>query len=59
MKQYQVLFGGENVWTIDGKPHTFNSRVDAAVELYEHFKDMEEADIDYEPSDYEIEEITD
>lgn len=59
MKQYQVLFGGENVWTVNGQPHIFNSASEAAIELSEHFADMDEADMDYEPSDYQIEEITD
>ncbi len=55
-KQYEVLFMNENVWTIDGKPHIFNSWKEAKAELEEHFQDMQDADMDYEPSDYRIEE---
>jgi hypothetical protein len=55
-KQYEVLFMDENVWTIDSKPHIFNSWKEAKAELEEHFTDMDDADMDYEPSDYRIEE---
>jgi hypothetical protein len=54
--QYEVLFLGDNVWTVDGKPWLFNSWEEAEVELEETFRDMEEADMDYEPTDYRIEE---
>lgn len=57
LKQYEVQFMGENVWTIDGKPHIFNSFEDAESELSEHFEDMDDASMDYEPTDYRIEEI--
>ena len=57
MQNYQVLFMGENVWTIDGSPHVFNSAAEAAKELAEHFEDMETAGMDYEASDYRIEAI--
>jgi hypothetical protein len=51
----QVLFDGENVWTINGEPLHFDSFEDAAKELDEHFADMDEAGMDYEPADYRIE----
>jgi hypothetical protein len=57
MQKFQVLFGGENVWTIDGEPHFFASEAEAAAELDEHFSDMDGADMDYEPSDYRIEPV--
>lgn len=57
MQKYQVLFDGENVWTANGEPEIFNSAADAAKELAEHFADMDEAGMDYEPSDYRIETI--
>jgi hypothetical protein len=57
MTKYHVLFDGENVWTIDGEPHTFNSETEAIAELEEHFSDMDNAGMDYEPSDYRIEAI--
>lgn len=53
--RYQVLFGGENVWTLDGQTHYFESFDEAAAELAEHFADMSEAEMDYEPTDYRIE----
>jgi len=55
-KQYEVLFMDENVWTIDSKPHIFNSWKEAKAELEEHFQDMQDADMDYEETDYRIEE---
>ncbi len=57
MQTYQVLFMGENVWTINGSPHIFNSETEAAEELAEHFEDMDSEGIDYEPCDYRIEAI--
>ena len=57
MTHYHVLFMGENVWTIDGSPHIFNSAAEAAAELAEHFDDMDAENMDYEPSDYRIEAI--
>lgn len=53
--KYQVLFDGENVWQIDGQPHHFNSFEEAGKELDEHFTDMDDAGMDYEPADYRIE----
>lgn len=58
-KQYEVLFMDENVWTIDGKTHIFNSWKEAKQELEEHFNDMQDADMDYESTDYRIEERSD
>ena len=55
MQSYQVLFMGENVWTVNGSPHIFNSAAEAAKELAEHFEDMESENMDYEPADYRIE----
>jgi hypothetical protein len=55
MPHYQVLFMGENVWTVNGSPHIFNSAAEAAKELAEHFDDMDSEGMDYEPSDYRIE----
>lgn len=57
LKQYEVHFMGENVWTVDGKAWVFNSFEEALAELEETFCDMEEAGMDYEPDDYRIEEI--
>ena len=55
MPHYQVLFMGENVWTVNGSPHIFNSAAEAAKELAEHFDDMDSEGMDYESSDYRIE----
>lgn len=55
--QYEVLFLGDNVWTIDGKPMLFNSWEEAEAELELTFLDMDQEDIDFEPSDYRIMEI--
>ena len=52
--QYEVLFLGDNVWTIDGKPMLFNSWEEAEAELELTFLDMDQEDIDFEPSDYRI-----
>jgi hypothetical protein len=57
-RQYEVLFMDENVWTVDGKPDIFNSWKEAKAELEEHFFDMREAEMSYEPSDYRIVRIT-
>jgi hypothetical protein len=54
LKQYEVLFLGDNVWTVDGKPMLFNSWEEAEAELEDTFSDMENADMDYEPTDYRI-----
>ena len=50
-------FGDENVWTENGQTQYFASFDEAAAELEEHFRDMDEAGIDYEPSDYRIEDV--
>ena len=55
--QFQVLLNGENVWTIDGAPWFFDSFEAAAAELAETFKDMNDAGMDYEPSEYRIESV--
>lgn len=52
--QYEVLFLGDNVWTIDGKPMLFNSWEEAEAELELTFLDMDQEDIDFEPNDYRI-----
>ena len=52
--QYEVLFLGDNVWTVDGKPWVFNSWEEAEAELESTFEDMAQEDIDFEPSDYRI-----
>jgi hypothetical protein len=52
--QYEVLFLGDNVWTVDGKPMVFNSWEEAEAELELTFEDMAQEDIDFEPSDYRI-----
>jgi hypothetical protein len=52
--QYEVLFLGDNVWTVDGKPWVFNSWEEAEAELELTFVDMAQEDIDFEPSDYRI-----
>lgn len=57
LKQYEVHFMGENVWTTDGKPWVFNSFEEALAELEETFFDMENADMDHEPDDYRIVKI--
>ena len=57
MTKFQVLLGGENVWTIDGAPWVFDSFEAAAAELAETFADMDDAGMDYEPSDYRIEAV--
>ena len=55
--KFQVLLDGENVWTIDGAPWVFDSYDAAAAELAKTFRDMDDAGMDYAPSDYCIEEI--
>ena len=57
MAKFQVLLDGENVWTIDGAPWIFDSFEAAAAELAETFKDMDDAGMDYEPSEYRIEAV--
>ena len=56
-KKYEVLFGGQNVWTINGKPHIFDSWKEAKAELQEHFADMDDEHVYYEMTDFRIEEI--
>jgi hypothetical protein len=56
-KQYEVLFMGNNVWTIDDQPMIFNSFEEAQAELEDTFSDMDNAGMDYEPDDYRIVEI--
>ena len=58
MTKFAVLLDGENVWTVDGAPWLFDSFEAAAAELDETFRDMDEAGMDYEPSDYRIEEVS-
>lgn len=55
--KFEVLLDGENVWTIDGAPWIFDSFDEAAAELVETFKDMDDAGMDYEPADYRIVEV--
>lgn len=55
--RYQVLFDNENVWTLDGQTQYFASFDEAAAELAEHFADMDDAGMDYEPADYRIEVV--
>jgi len=55
--QFQVLFNGENVWTIDGETWVFDSFEAAAAELVETFADMDDVGMDYEPSEYRIESV--
>ena len=55
--RYQVLFDNENVWTLDGQTQYFASFDEAAAELAEHFADMDNAGMDYEPADYRIETV--
>jgi hypothetical protein len=57
LKQYEVLFLGDNVWTVDGKPMVFNSWEEAEAEIDQTFFDLDMEDIDYEPTDYRIVEI--
>ena len=56
-KKYEVLFMGENVWTIGDQPMTFDSFEQAMTELDETFTDMDQEGIDYSPEDYRIEEV--
>jgi CHASE3 domain sensor protein len=53
----QVLFGGENVWTENGQTQYFATYEEAEAELVEHFEDMDNAGMDYEPTDYRITEV--
>lgn len=57
LNKFAVLLDGENVWMIDGAPWLFDTFEAAAAELDETFRDMDEAGMDYEPSDYRIEEV--
>jgi hypothetical protein len=52
--QYEVLFLGDNVWTVDGKPMVFNSWEEAEAEIDQTFFDLDMEGIDYEPTDYRI-----
>lgn len=52
--QYEVLFLGDNVWTIDGKPWLFNSWEEAEAELELTFLDMDQEYIDFDSNDYRI-----
>lgn len=54
----QVFLDGENTWTIDGQTQYFDSFEAAGKELDEHFADMDAASMDYEPTDYRIEVVT-
>ena len=56
-KKYEVLFMGENEWTVDGKPLIFNSYLEAKKELFEYFADLVNADMDYDETDFTIEEV--
>lgn len=54
--QYEVLFLGDNVWTVDGKPMLFNSWEEAEAEIDQTFFDLDMEGIDHEPTDYRIRE---
>jgi hypothetical protein len=53
---YQVLFMDENAWYANGKPELFETASEAAQALTEHFLDMEQAEMDFNPEDYQIAE---
>jgi hypothetical protein len=53
---YQVLLDEENVWHVNGKPELFETASEAAQALAEHFHDMEQADMDFNPEQYTISE---
>lgn len=53
--RWEVLLDGENVWQLDGKPHTFATEEEAWAEIDDYFRDCEEAvregfmiDVDYD-----------
>jgi hypothetical protein len=52
--QYEVLFLGDNVWTVDGKPMLFNSWEEAEAEIDQTLFDLDMEGMDYEPTDYRI-----
>lgn len=49
--------GWENVWQLDDQPHTFATREEAEAELSEHFEDMQEAGMEFNPDEYRIEAV--
>jgi hypothetical protein len=55
MSKWAVLLDGENVWKLDGEPHTFDTEQQAWDEIEEYYHDCEEAvsngymdDVDYD-----------
>ena len=65
MTKYAVLCAGEDCWTewddyaCASIPMRFNSRDEALAELNEHVRDMADADMDFDTSEYEIVECDD
>jgi hypothetical protein len=63
MARWAVLLGNENVWSVDGKPETFDTMQDAVKAFNEFMADEEEAVRDgylesaCDPDDYRIEEV--
>jgi hypothetical protein len=63
MAKWAVLLGNENVWTVDGKPETFDTMEDAIDAFNAFMADMEEAVRDgflesaCDPDDYRIEQL--
>jgi len=54
-----TLFGGwKNCWSIDDEPQVFKSQDEAARELFEFAKDMREANIHFDSSEYRIRKIS-
>ena len=65
MSHWEVLLDDENVWTVDGKPQTFETEQEAWDEIDDYFRDCEEAvadgymtDVDYD-IDFRVVEVKD
>lgn len=58
VQTYTICDGWVNCWSEDGEPVVFDTHAAALEELYEHFRDLEEADMSFSPDDYRIVELT-
>jgi len=61
MEKWAVLLGNENVWTVDGKPQTFDTMVEAMAAIDAFIAEEEEEvrlgnlESACDPEDYRIE----
>lgn len=59
VETFQIYGGWENVWTEEDEngnsyPQIFSSKAQAEDALDEFFRDMDEADMDYNPKHYRV-----